>query len=333
MFIKLITVIIMGGLAAFTSTNHQVIYGLVALIVSAAILFSDYLKFSKSKKPLFLGFIGMGLGLWFSSIVYDLILKTPHLSFFSQSPLLFYIALGLGGFYFGMQGLSKVGFFQKEESENPKATQSEGIPAKILDTSAIIDSRIIDVCETGFVEGVVLIPKFVLNELQHVADSTDPLKRSRGRKGLTELSRLKKSKAIIVKIIEKDYPQIREVDHKLIKMGQEEGAALVTTDYNLNKLASLEGVRVLNVNELANALKPVVMTHEVLDITVIKEGKDPNQGIGYLDDGTMVVVDGGKNYLGHDLQVVVTSVLQTAAGRMIFTQPKNPELLSAGVRK
>ena len=148
------------------------------------------------------------------------------------------------------------------------------------------------------------------------------MKRSRGRKGLNELNRLKQSKLVTVKIYEKDYNDIKEVDHKIVRMCQEKEASLVTTDYNLNKIASLEGVKVLNVNDLANTLKPLVMANEELRLVIVKEGKDPDQGIGYLDDGTMVVVDGGKKYLGHEIDLIVTSVRKTAAGRMVFTQPK-----------
>jgi len=271
---------------------------------------------ASSRYPAFIGFVGMAIGMWAASIIFP-VLKDQIQSYFTV-----YSILSLAGFYLGFQGSAKFSLvlpFDKNEKDKGDA----GLPMKILDTSSIIDGRIIDVCETGFVEGVLIIPKFVLTELQQVADSTDPTKRSRGRKGLTELNRLKQSAILSVKIYEKDYYDTKEVDSKLVKMCQEENAALITTDYNLNKIASLNGIRVLNVNELANSLKPVVMSNEEIKITVIKKGKDANQGIGYLDDGTMVVVDGGADYLGKEITVLVTSVLQTAAGRMIFTQPKH----------
>jgi uncharacterized protein YacL len=321
MWVKFIVALCLSVITALTSASHIILYALITLVLSVGIIFSDKWIPPVFRYPVFIAFIGMGLGFWFASVVYEVFRITAHLKFLVDAPFLFYSVFGLAGFYLGLQGASRLNWVMTGAEAKKQEAQSVGVAPKILDTSSIIDSRIIDVSETGFIEGVILIPKFILNELQQVADSTDPIKRSRGRKGLTELNRLKKSKSLMVKIIEKDYPAIKEVDHKLIKMAQDKKASLITTDYNLNKIASLEGVQVLNINELSNALKPVVMTNEELRITVIKEGKDPNQGIGYLDDGTMVVVDGGREFLGEEVDVVVTSVLQTAAGRMIFTQP------------
>lgn len=193
---------------------------------------------------------------------------------------------------------------------------------KILDTSVIIDGRIADICEVGFIEGTLIIPRFVLRELQQIADSADTLKRNRGRRGLDVLNRIQKKVNINVQIHETDFPDVREVDGKLVKLARILEARIMTNDYNLNKVAELEGVTVLNINELAEALKPVVLPGEELTIHIIKEGKEPNQGVAYLDDGTMVVVDNGKNRIGEKAQVTVTSVLQTTAGRMIFTKFK-----------
>jgi uncharacterized protein YacL len=189
---------------------------------------------------------------------------------------------------------------------------------KILDTSVIIDGRIADICETGFLEGTLVVPQFVLRELQQVADSGDSLKRNRGRRGLDILQKIQKMGGVHVQIVETDFPDVREVDLKLIELAMRMDGKIVTNDFNLNKVAQLRGVEVLNINELANSLKPVVLPGEVMRVFMLKEGKEQGQGVGYLDDGTMVVVDQGKRALGRTIEVSVTSVLQTTAGKMIF---------------
>lgn len=189
---------------------------------------------------------------------------------------------------------------------------------KILDTSVIIDGRIADICETGFLDGILVIPHFVLRELQQVADSADGLKRNRGRRGLDILQRVQKMSGITVQLVENDYPQVREVDLKLIELAHEIDAKIVTNDFNLNKVAQLRGVEVLNINELTNALKPVYLPGEIMKVFILKEGKEFNQGIAYLDDGTMVVVDNARKMIGKTVDSSVTSVLQTTAGKMIF---------------
>ena len=193
---------------------------------------------------------------------------------------------------------------------------------KILDTSVIIDGRIADICETGFIEGTLIIPEFVLRELQHIADSSDPIKRNRGRRGLDILQKIQKNPDVQVWIHDMDFPDIREVDGKLVAMAKALTAKVVTNDFNLNKVAELHGVPVLNINELTNALRPVVLPGEEIRVYVLKEGKEYNQGVAYLDDGTMVVIDNGRRYIGHTIDVCVTSVLQTTAGRMIFSRLK-----------
>ncbi len=189
---------------------------------------------------------------------------------------------------------------------------------KILDTSVIIDGRVADVCETSFVDGILIIPQFVLRELQLVADSSDPLKRNRGRRGLDILHRMQKMANIQVQIVEEDFPQMRDVDMKLIELAKLYEGKIVTNDFNLNKVAQLQGLPVLNINELANALKPVVLPGEVMRVFILKEGKEYNQGVAYLDDGTMVVVDNAKKMISKTIDISVTSVLQTTAGKMIF---------------
>ncbi|WP_324716960.1 PIN domain-containing protein [Carboxydochorda subterranea] len=193
----------------------------------------------------------------------------------------------------------------------------------VLDTSAIIDGRIGDICRTGFLDGKLVVPSFVIGELQRVADSTDPLRRNRGRRGLDMLSRLQKEPRVRVEIVEDE--SRGDVDQRLVKLARKLQARVVTSDYNLNKVASIHGVAVLNVNELANALKPVVLPGEEMSVQLIRDGKEQGQGVGYLDDGTMIVVDGGRKHIGETVDVTVTSVLQTPAGRLIFARPKSPD--------
>jgi uncharacterized protein YacL len=200
---------------------------------------------------------------------------------------------------------------------------------KILDTSVIIDGRVADVCETGFIDGIMVIPQFVLRELQLVADSSESQKRARGRRGLDILHRIQKMTNVQVQIVEDDFPQIREVDMKLIELAKLYEGKVVTNDFNLNKVAQLQGVPVLNINELANSLKPVVLPGEIMRVFILKEGKEYNQGVAYLDDGTMVVVDNAKKMISKTIDIAVTSVLQTTAGKMIFGKYDDRRALEA----
>ena len=216
--------------------------------------------------------------------------------------------------------------FIKLESKGP------GEEIILLDTSVIIDGRIADIAETHFLSGRLVLPRFVLKELQLIADSSDPLKRNRGRRGLDILNRIKKNPHLDVKIHEMDFPEFSTVDAKLVKMAQVIGAKVFTNDYNLNKVAELQGVKVLNINELANAVKPVVMPGETMQVKVLKEGKEHDQGVAYLNDGTMVVVDNGRRRIGQTVNVIITSVLQTQAGRMIFAKLAESEEPASGPR-
>jgi uncharacterized protein YacL len=191
---------------------------------------------------------------------------------------------------------------------------------KVLDTSAIIDGRIASVCESGFLEGPLVVPQFVLHELQQIADSSDAIRRTRAKRGFEVLQRLQRMDRIQVRIDARDFPTVREVDGKLLELAKATGGKIVTNDYALNKLAEVSGVSVLNVNELAGALRPVFVPGEMMQVHIVKEGKEAGQGVGYLDDGTMVVVDHGKRYIGQTVDAAVTSVLQTAAGRMVFAR-------------
>jgi len=200
-------------------------------------------------------------------------------------------------------------------SDDPAPQSGEPI---VVDTSVLIDGRVADVAASGFIQGRLLVAGFVLEELQKVADSGDSLRRSRGRRGLAVVDELKHQAHVICEVVDQDFPGTPEVDAKLVKLARARGAALMTNDFNLNRLASVQGIRVLNLNDLANALKPIVSSGEGFDLTIVKEGKEPHQGVGYLDDGTMVVVEGGSDHVDSQVRVTVTSVLQTAAGRMIF---------------
>lgn len=214
--------------------------------------------------------------------------------------------------------------FGKDKKGRSDGKLSGTIP-KILDTSVIIDGRILDILKTGFIEGPIVIPSFILEELRHIADSSDSLKRTRGRRGLDILNEIQKDLPLTVEICEKDFQNIQEVDSKLLKLGETMGGKIITNDFNLNKVAEFQGVPVLNINELANSIKPVVIPGEEMHIQIVKDGKEAGQGVAYLDDGTMIVVEGGKKYLSESVDVIVTSVLQTAAGRMIFARIKTSQ--------
>ncbi|MGH2463714.1 MAG: PIN/TRAM domain-containing protein, partial [Candidatus Limnocylindria bacterium] len=199
-----------------------------------------------------------------------------------------------------------------------------GVPTRVVvDTSAVIDGRIVDIGKTGFILGSLVAPRFVLDELQRIADSPEAMRRNRGRRGLEMLSALQKDSVTPVEITEETYPELDEVDAKLVALARDTGAAILTNDYNLNRVAELQGIRVLNINELANAVKAVVHPGEEMTVRIIQEGKEPGQGVGYLDDGTMIVVEGGSRFIEQDVPITVTRVLQTVAGRMIFAQPRN----------
>ncbi|CAM4216760.1 PIN/TRAM domain-containing protein [Lederbergia lenta] len=244
-------------------------------------------------------------------------------------PILLTLLLGYLGFQVGFKkrdeliNLFSINRSGKKRGESVEEEQQKPVKSlKILDTSVIIDGRIADICQTGFLDGVIVIPQFVLEELQHIADSSDALKRNRGRRGLDILNRIQKEIDIEVEMYEGDFEDIQEVDSKLVKLAKLTDGIVVTNDYNLNKVCEFQNVSVLNINDLANAVKPIVLPGEELNVQVIKDGKEYNQGVAYLDDGTMIVVEEGRNFIGKRIDVIVTSVLQTSAGRMIFAKPK-----------
>jgi len=205
------------------------------------------------------------------------------------------------------------------------APAASGVTPKVIDTSALIDGRLAEVCEAGFVDGTLLVPHFVVRELQRVADSSDPSRRTRGKRGFEVLQRLQRMDRVVVEIVDDDPAQAHEVDLKLIEVARARRGVVITTDYNLNRVAEVSGIRVLNVNDLATALRPVALPGEAMRINVVREGKEPGQGVGFLDDGTMVVVDQGKRLIGQSVDVTVTSALQTSAGRLIFTRPRGDD--------
>lgn len=209
-----------------------------------------------------------------------------------------------------------------EDEEEGEAISAARPSRKYLDTSVIIDGRVLDIVKTGFLEGDIVVPQFVLAELRHIADSGDSLRRARGRRGLDVLAKLQKELKTPIIVDETDYPDLEEVDVKLLRLCRDNGGTVVTNDYNLNKVAGVTGLRVLNINDLANALKPMLMAGEELTVQIVREGKEPGQGVAYLDDGTMIVVENGRRYVGETVTAVVTTVLQTSAGRMIFTRLK-----------
>ena len=315
----------LAGMALFLRTgevNGQLV--LLGLAVGAAtggfIVAGEYALRNVSFGIIAGGTAGLAVGLlltglieWVGSAIFDVETFLFHIGGLVFVLGLPYLGLVLGG-----------RFGQERFPGPPKFAEvaSSAISPKVLDTSVIIDGRVADLCETGFLEGTFIVPHFILNELQHIADSSDSLKRARGRRGLDILNKIQKMAGVDVRIMDEDFPQVREVDAKLVVLAKKVGAKIITNDLNLNKVAELQGVRVLNINELCNALRPVVLPGEMIRVFVLKEGKEAGQGVAYLDDGTMIVVDNARRCIGRNVDVVVTSVLQTTAGRMIFTRLK-----------
>ena len=234
--------------------------------------------------------------------------------------LRFFIFAALGA----VVALKKLPELDDLDKDLLKMGKKRGADMKILDTSAIIDGRVIDIADTKFLSGTLIVPRFILTELHQLADSPDSLKRARGRRGLDILARLQENPDLPVKILDKDIPEIPDVDGKIVRLARDMNAKVLTTDFNLNKIAALEGVICLNVNDLGTALKPIVLPGEAMQLFVMKEGKERDQGIGFLDDGTMVVIEDGKKHIGKRLEIGVTSILQTSAGRMVFGKAKAP---------
>ena len=317
--IRLLFVVTLGVATWFLQPfglNRPASAGVGVLIALAILVFEIRLR-AVSLKRLIGAVIGSILGI-FGAYLFSLVIReslapgnTQHFLELLVLLLMAYVGLIVGANKGDLLNLSALGGIFGGEKMGKKIY-------KILDTSVIIDGRIADIAETGFLDGVLVLPQFVLRELQLVADSADPLKRNRGRRGLDIMQRIQKMASITVQIVEDDFPAVREVDLKLIELAKVYEAKIITNDFNLNKVAQLQGVEVLNINELANALKPIVLPGEGMKVFILKEGKEYNQGVAYLDDGTMVVVDNARKMIGKTVDISVTSVLQTTAGKMIF---------------
>lgn len=289
----------------------------IGAMVGAAIVLFEWKLRSVSLKRLIGAAFGSILGI-FGAFLFALVIRSSVPAGSTQSflqilvmLLMAYVGLVVGASKGDLLNLAALGGIFGGEKQTKKSY-------KILDTSVIIDGRIADIAETGFLDGIIVTPQFVLRELQLVADSADSLKRNRGRRGLDVLQRLQKMATLQIQIVENDFPAVREVDLKLIELAKVYEGKIITNDFNLNKVAQLQGVEVLNINELANSLKPIVLPGEIMKVFILKEGKEYNQGVAYLDDGTMVVVDNARKMIGKTVDISVTSVLQTTAGKMIF---------------
>ncbi|APH18798.1 twitching motility protein PilT [Clostridium botulinum] len=320
--------------SAFFLILCSIVFGIILFLISPWInsiilKIMDYIVRSLQKlsaNEIVFGTVGAILGLAISALFVNLLAQIPIVGVI-LAVVVAIIMAALGANIAIKRKEELISLFSNikrssgTKEKKTKSSKNNATP-KVLDTSVIIDGRIFDICQTEFIEGTLVIPTFVLAELRHIADSSDGLKRNRGRRGLDILNKIQKELNIDVQIYEKDFPEIAEVDSKLLKLAQVLNGKVITNDYNLNKVAEFQGVPVLNINELANAVKPVVLPGEEMNIQIVKDGKEANQGIAYFDDGTMIVVEGAKKRIGQNLDVVVTSVLQTAAGRMIFAKRK-----------
>jgi uncharacterized protein YacL len=291
----------------------------VAAVITFAIIFFEMRIRRATLKTLIGAAVGSILGIIGAYLIGSLISRQESLAVAPEMKTFLTLSLTFFMAYVGlMVGAAKGDYLDLSALGGIFSDKTSRRDYKILDTSVIIDGRIADVAETGFLGGTIVIPQFILRELQQVADSPDSSKRQRGRRGLDMLNRLQNNNTLDIQIVETDFPAVREVDLKLIELGKQLDAVIVTNDFNLNKVAQLRGVQVLNINELANALKPVVLPGEAMRVFILKEGKEYNQGVAYLDDGTMVVVDNARKLIGRNADIAVTSVLQTTAGKMIF---------------
>lgn len=306
---------------SFGVSEQKIISAILGAVIAIGIIIFEMRVKKASLKTLIGAAIGSILGIIGAYLIGMLISSQATTAVSDQMKTFLTVALVFFMAYIGlMVGAAKGEFLDLSVLGGVFSDKNAVVKQdyRILDTSVIIDGRIADVAETGFLGGVLIIPQFILRELQQVADSPDSSKRQRGRRGLDMLQRLRNNNNLDIQIVENDYPNVKEVDLKLIELGKELDAVIVTNDFNLNKVSQLRGVQVLNINELANALKPVVLPGEAMKVFILKEGKEYNQGVAYLDDGTMVVVDNARKLIGKNADVAVTSVLQTTAGKMIF---------------
>jgi len=291
----------------------------LGLLIAISVIRAEQAIRKVSLRVIFGGVVGMIIGLFIAFfLAYGLTFVGVTWEKQQVAPWIYALLTGIMGYLGLVIGSKKIEEFSLFSLSQTKESADYGI----LDTSVIIDGRIADICDTGFIEGTLVVPRFVLDELQYIADSSDSMKRSRGRRGLDILNRMQRSNGINIEVVDQDFPKLKGVDAKLVAMAKKMNARIITNDFNLNKVAELQGIKILNVNELANALKPVVLPGEIMTVKIIKEGKEPGQGVAYLDDGTMIIVDHAQKYQGSTVEVIVTSVLQTTAGRMIFSEMK-----------
>jgi uncharacterized protein YacL len=326
------TVILVGaGYVLHPVPGHPLVSaGAAALIAIAIILFELRIR-RASLKTLIGAAVGSIMGIVGAFLIGSLISSQESIAVAAETKTFLTLTLTFFMAYVGlMVGAAKGDYLELSALGGIFSDKTARRDLKILDTSVIIDGRIADVAETGFLSGTLVIPQFILRELQQVADSPDSSKRQRGRRGLDMLHRLQNNSSLDIQIVETDFPAVREVDLKLIELGKQLDAVIVTNDFNLNKVSQLRGVNVLNINELANALKPVVLPGEAMRVFILKEGKEYNQGVAYLDDGTMVVVDNARRLIGRNADISVTSVLQTTAGKMIFGRVWEESMESTG---
>jgi uncharacterized protein YacL len=294
----------------------------VGTVVGLCIVVLEFLIAEISLVTVISGILGASCGIIVAKLVDYTVLQMGNVNLYAlwaKYSVLRYFAFGSLGMIIAIRKMPELDDLDKDLR---KLGKRRGADMKVLDTSAIIDGRVVDVCETRFLSGSFIVPRFVLAEMHHLADSSDAMKRARGRRGLDILARLQENPEVPVRILDKDVPEIPDVDGKVVRLAKDMGAKIVTTDFNLNKIATLEGVVCLNVNDLGTALKPVVLPGESMPIFVMKEGKERDQGIGYLDDGTMVVVEDGRRFIGKRVDLAVTSILQNPSGRMVFGKAK-----------
>lgn len=315
--------ILICGIFCYIFVGKNIISALIGFGIGISVVAFELLLGKIRLDFLIVGIIGGVLGFIISKLIDSIILfieQEAISGFIFKHSLLIKICFMYLGIMIALKKYSELELLDKEILLKGRKEPKQDI--KILDSSVIIDGRIFDICSSKFLSGMFVLPRFVLNEIHALADSEDHLKRARGKRGLDILSQLQSLTNVTVRIFDKDYPHIKGVDNKLVQMAKEYNGKLLTTDYNLSKVASFQGVTVLNINDLSNALKVVYLPGESFKVEVVKEGKEINQGVGYLPDGTMVIVEGGKRFIGRTIDVVVSSTLQTSSGRIIFTEPK-----------
>ena len=319
---RLAVILICPAIVFFGKISHNLAGVGIGVAVGLAIVGIEYLIAELNLLMIVAGVLGAAGGIIIARVLDYMVLQTGNEDLYrswDKFALLRFFALGVLGHVFAVRKFPELDDLDKDILKMGKKRGSE---LKILDCNAIIDGRVAEVVETHFLSGTLVVPRFVLTELHRLADSEDPMRRARGRRGLDVLARLQEGHVVPVRILDKDIPEIAAIEGKVVKLAREMGAKIVTTDFNVNKVATLEGVTVLNVNDLSSALKTVVLPGETMSVFVMKEGKEREQGVGFLDDGTMVVVEDGRRSVGKRLEATVTSIHQTSNGRMIFAKAR-----------